>query len=312
MSRLFDRMVAQFLKMRMPENAVRVQQATVVCCDEIAQFWSDTLHESTSLDDWTRLAIIPPFRYMFVEMRRGPLPSDYYPDAWALDVTTTARGSVRHLESREDYEFFLQAFDEAPDLEYIVVASLILEDRKRVYPAGWSVHILLDKRGYSILPGNQIVRRTPDSWASRFESDEQTEAALTPFVKPLLASIALMNAKNIELIDNPPPPKLSRSHEKKYGKPLVNYKTIKINPMRIAKHYADLERAPASKPDESKLPLSLWRGHFKDYRDGKGLFGNLKGVYWWNQHLRGSLEHGVTIKDYEVQKPDKPPPAGGS
>ena len=53
-----------------------------------------------------------------------------------------------------------------------------------------------------------------------------------------------------------------------------------------------------------KQALHICRGHFKDYRDGRGLFGKHKGLYWWEQNVRGSIEQGVHIKDYRVRTPD--------
>jgi len=48
------------------------------------------------------------------------------------------------------------------------------------------------------------------------------------------------------------------------------------------------------------LPLHITRGHFKDYRDGKGLFGKYQGLFWWDQHVRGDPDNGVVLKDYHV------------
>ena len=47
--------------------------------------------------------------------------------------------------------------------------------------------------------------------------------------------------------------------------------------------------------------MHICRGHFKDFREGTGLFGKLKGMYWWNQQLRGAPEFGVCDKDYQIE-----------
>lgn len=43
------------------------------------------------------------------------------------------------------------------------------------------------------------------------------------------------------------------------------------------------------------------RGHLKDYRRGKGLFGKYKGLWYWGSSLAGSGEEGVIVSDYKVE-----------
>lgn len=112
-----------------------------------------------------------------------------------------------------------------------------------------------------------------------------------------LMTICFMHSKNVTLIDEIPPPKLSKRHEEKYGEPLVTYRTLNVRPMRTVKT-ADggekQEQAPATSA------LHICRGHFKDFRDGKGLFGKFKEIYWWDQHVRGDEKIGTVVKDYKV------------
>lgn len=49
-----------------------------------------------------------------------------------------------------------------------------------------------------------------------------------------------------------------------------------------------------------KRALHICRGHFKNYSNGKGLFGKYKGLYWWDMNLRGNSENGTVVKDYKV------------
>jgi len=46
--------------------------------------------------------------------------------------------------------------------------------------------------------------------------------------------------------------------------------------------------------------LHICRGHFKDYSNGKGLFGKHKGLYWWDSTVRGTESEGKIIKDYNI------------
>jgi hypothetical protein len=51
-----------------------------------------------------------------------------------------------------------------------------------------------------------------------------------------------------------------------------------------------------------KRALHICRGHFAHYED-KGLFGKYKGRFWIPQHVRGSIETGAALKDYQVNAP---------
>ena len=52
--------------------------------------------------------------------------------------------------------------------------------------------------------------------------------------------------------------------------------------------------------DRTGRRLHLARGHFKDFRNGPGLFGKYKGIYWWDQQMRGSGDLGEVKKGYNV------------
>lgn len=54
--------------------------------------------------------------------------------------------------------------------------------------------------------------------------------------------------------------------------------------------------------DESKMRRFWVRGHYADYRNGAGLFGNpkLRGVFWIPEHQRGNAELGDVIPEYTL------------
>lgn len=46
--------------------------------------------------------------------------------------------------------------------------------------------------------------------------------------------------------------------------------------------------------------VHLCRGHFKDYRKNGLGKNHVKGVYWWQQHVRGSKERGIVHSEHQV------------
>lgn len=121
-------------------------------------------------------------------------------------------------------------------------------------------------------------------WAGQFNS----------LIFPALLTISFFHCKNVSIVENEPPVKLNKSHQRRHGTPLVRFKTLDIHPMQQVLR-------TEGRADEHGLAkaLHICRGHFKDYRQ-KGLFGRNFGIYWWDMHLRGQAEMGISVKDYAV------------
>lgn len=120
---------------------------------------------------------------------------------------------------------------------------------------------------------------------------------IATLIYPALLTLSFLNCKNVKLVVNQPPLKLSRAHEKRHGRPLLRFHTLQIQPMREI-----LSREGRVEETGLKRALHICRGHFKDYRD-KGLFGRFRNVYWWDAHVRGTIREGAVLKDYQVSGP---------
>lgn len=116
-------------------------------------------------------------------------------------------------------------------------------------------------------------------------------------VFPTLLAITFTHVKGARVREEEPLVGLSRRHEKKTGHPLVKYHTIDINPMREI-----LLQEGRVETEGLKRALHLVRGHFADYRE-RGLFGRTRGIFWFSDHIKGTEEAGIVVKDYTVQTP---------
>lgn len=115
-------------------------------------------------------------------------------------------------------------------------------------------------------------------------------------VKPIsLLAMSFCHCKNTEL------------KEERYGDALVK-KRAKIGKFPVNRFYTleikAMRKILKESGDETgiKKALHICRGHFKDFRGTKGLFGKHRDLYWWDMHSRGSSERGEVIKDYAVAK----------
>lgn len=127
---------------------------------------------------------------------------------------------------------------------------------------------------------------------------------------PLCFAIALLHAKNVELVDKPIP-RHERRRAKRRGLPLVQYKTLVIEPF---KKQVRNEAAESGESGESEIhrALHICRGHFATYTEDAPLFGKYTGTYWRPMHVRGRADVGIVHKDYKIVADDKQPVAPSS
>lgn len=117
---------------------------------------------------------------------------------------------------------------------------------------------------------------------------------------PFLFALSLLHCKNVKLEDVPVPPKVQVKREKR-GVPSVTFKTLVVEPMRQQVR-REAAADPTGEQNHIKRALHIARGHFKDYRNGTGLFGKYQDIYWWDMQVRGSASVGEVIKDYRVKR----------
>jgi hypothetical protein len=149
------------------------------------------------------------------------------------------------------------------------------------------------ERGILVVAPNDVVARFADG-ALGCSLPEYVDG----LVKPLSLAICFMHCKNVHMEEVIPPTPLSKKWQKKGNDPLVRYKTLQIEPMRKI-----IDRAREENNCGLPKAMHICRGHFKDYR-GHGLFGKYKGMYWWDQHVRGDAKEGIVLKNYKINAPE--------
>lgn len=106
--------------------------------------------------------------------------------------------------------------------------------------------------------------------------------------------LGLMNCKNIRLVNHGPDPFTSEDYKTRYGRSMVTYKTLAINP--IGKQYNSSE----PKDYQGLMPLHLRRGNFAHYTEDAPLFGKYTGTFWRPATAVGEAKNGTVVKDYKV------------
>ena len=121
--------------------------------------------------------------------------------------------------------------------------------------------------------------------------DCETIAILYGFLNHLTYFIvSILNCKNVSV-------EVKKKGEKCYRKKgeKVYHNIVHIKPLKSNKKYIGEEHHTMD-----KRAFHIRRGHFADYTKGKGLFGKLNGVFWFDDTLVGNVKNGIVNKEYTV------------
>jgi hypothetical protein len=119
---------------------------------------------------------------------------------------------------------------------------------------------------------------------------------------PAMLAISFMNCKNVAIAPVEPDREINRERKKAGLKPFVRYHTIDIEPMKKV-----LRTEGQAETHGLKHALHICRGHFATYTDnfmGRPLDKPM--TVWRPAHVRGSLDEGIVVSDYNVKAPANP------
>lgn len=312
--RLLDRILAEgFLSQPEIDQAAvlsQLRRSQLVVIDNVtAYYWQEVErklenNEKILPSDFPNVRL--PFDIAFLEMRLS--------GETAIESTTEAGVLLRMFDSlqfklsfpNEAKQLWIQGSSEHARLEteiaYVLTAALFIRTnygKKNIHTANF---ILAVNRNGQIVGDENYVR-----WIARLmlygahnEEDIRSNLnfAAARFLYPTLLALSFMHCRNVKVVEETPPSKLSKKHEKKTGRPLLRYRVLQIDHMKEV-----LEKEGGASKTGLKRALHICRGHFAHYgQEGKGLlFGKYAGTVWVPMHTRGTKEKGVVIKDYDVK-----------
>lgn len=250
-----------------------------IVADNIEEFCADAWpgHERMRADLLAEQIpnIIPPFPQFWVEWRNS---QDYMRRKGWVAGGVAATGE--HLETGGWRIRWIPvgAQDQSP-------AGVLIA------PFGWA-ETVTDENGSYLYTDCHVGGRFVTE-RDRAEDEKWIGAHMYTF----LTAISFMNCRNVELPWVQPSGKLARAFGRRNkGAKLAPYRTIDIIPMTrlIA------EKAKAEGRGRGEVAFQTVRGHFKRY-SGSGLFGKLKGTFFFGAHDRGTGERKTRQGGYRIK-----------
>jgi hypothetical protein len=148
------------------------------------------------------------------------------------------------------------------------------------------------RKGYDVMPVMKLWKNMNDNISE--DSLIQTIFGIMKF------AITLMHCKNAKYEEKSTSdgmtPRQIKKQTQHFGFAPIKYNVVTISPIAKTKNPRDNSISMSSEKS-----FHIYRGHFKDFTKGNGLFGKYKGVFWWDSAARGNSSHGININDYEVK-----------
>lgn|SRR3989338_7497069 len=239
--------------------------------------------------------VMLPFELSFFEARFSSQISTKTGNVEEVGAFLTMQ-AARKREDRPDWWLLDQ-----PGVKYHLTALCFIRRAGQKRP-GLLVEIVVpvDGNGQIVSPDGQVQIVTHLLFKSRDQNDKDAWVGFTHhfLLHPICLALSFMHCQNVRVREEIPPAKLSKSYQKKRGRPLLRYHILQIDHMKQV-----LEREGGASTGGLKKALHICRGHFATYgKEGKGLlFGKLSGRYWIPMHARGNADCGIVAKDYQVK-----------
>jgi hypothetical protein len=243
----------------------------------------------------------PPFKNMWLEATLAPdVPNGPVQHVGAL-VRRTEIGRGGHEAFVREYGFPVYAditkqfYEDKPAC--IVYCSVWHEWKGYAASSGWITYWLDDAGGFQW----SVRQRGQDYGRDVLPSDEPGKWQYTILMLRegwILQTFARLNCRNVEL--RPIKEGKLQSHAPNKVRPATVWHEIVITSVpKMRSTGQDI----FSDHEKSDIRAHWIRGHYADYRKGRGLFGNpkLKALFWIPEHRQGNEALGQVIPEYTLQ-----------
>lgn len=201
-------------------------------------------------------------------------------------------------------------------LDLVVITGFYSRGGTKAFGPWGGVHVLLDRNkkvmkfdeeaGLSFFGvGDMLQEELPHGSNFSEQVRQQIYYNSLRLASVVIHTISLLNCSNVRLVEtgktNSDIGRKRRDHDR--------LAMIRHHELRVKVGSQILRVDGRSETGQALVPLHMVRGHFRDYSEGKGLFGKYKGekynAVWVPPYARGSIEDGIVTRDYVLQPGDK-------
>jgi len=119
---------------------------------------------------------------------------------------------------------------------------------------------------------------------------------LITLFNPTLLAISFLHCKNVTVEDQSMDKPLAKKYRSQYGREPARWKTLVIEPLKQI-----LRKEGRADTNGLAKAMHICRGHFADYRNGRGLFGKYKQLVWMPMTIRGTKGEKPAKREIEVK-----------
>ncbi len=249
--------------------------APVILIDNVAEYYAKSDQERWDERDFPNLA--PPYQAFWMEHRL--MTRFHSKEMGDTDIT------AKVPKGRLGVLMIALAPDECkgtgipPEARWLYFMLLFVDfDKRGVTAQGpyGSMFLAVDDAGRALgTPHMQCTAIVPGV--------EDVLSTVLTFLQPAFLAISFLHCKNVAVEENTVPKPLAKKYQARTGIRPTAYKTLVIEPLKQV-----LRREGRSAEVGIKHAMHICRGHFKDYRDGRGLFGKHKILVWHDAVVRGT------------------------
>jgi len=265
---------------------LKEESLPVLLIDNVAEYYFSSDQEFWDLTkDFPNLA--PPYPAFWAEHR---LPRRIWSkEKGETDIASLTHGRVGIFTTAlERHQWTAENVPE--NVKWVLWCEIFIDYSEHGWAAQGphgSMFIAIDAEG-------RIVS-TP--WMQSFGGPPDIISGLMTWLHPVLLAISFLHCKNVTVVDNPVPPKLAKKFRARHnGMQPVAHKTLIIEPLKqILRHEGRSGQVGLARA------MHICRGHFKDYREGRGLFGKYHQLVWQPMLVRGAKGKEPPPREAEIR-----------
>jgi hypothetical protein len=116
------------------------------------------------------------------------------------------------------------------------------------------------------------------------------------WLHPALLAISFLHCRNVRIVDNEAPKPLAKKFHGRTGIWPRPWHTLEIDPLKqILRKEGNAQTVGLAKA------MHICRGHFKDYREGRGLFGKYHQIVWQPSVIRGTKGKEAAPREVRIK-----------